>query len=234
MGEVLAVMSRLLSRALAVLSLPIALTACSVGNDTESFGVALQEIIIEEARTRTVRQSEAASPAALTRAQIAAFEEPMLRAEVPSYRINSLLYLAEERPPLQIWLSGDNASLAFRSGMVIRSQNVGIDLYSVEAPRMIAVLEGREGPGPARRVHRALNGANEVVAIEFTCTISDLGSTKVTIVGLSYPTRHLREACSSPTENFVNDYWQQGRTMWKSRQWFGEQIGYVTLERLAP
>lgn len=228
-------MSRLFCRILGLAVLPLALAACSVGQDVTSPGLALQEVLIAQGKARLKSGGAPSNTAmAVTRADINRMGETVLRAQIPNFGNAALLYLAQDRAPYSIWLSPDKVSVQFRAGMVIGSKGVGADLVSVEDPRMIAVLEGREGPGASTRVNRAFNGVNGTDALAFTCTIADLGPETVTVVGRSYPTRHLRQSCTSPNENFVNDYWQQGRTVWKSRQWFNPQVGYITFERLSP
>jgi hypothetical protein len=235
MGEVLAVMGRMLRRALGLAVLPLALLGCSVGQNVTSPGLAIQEILIAQSMAKLGRNGDpSARVMALTQADVNGIGQTVLRAQIPNYGLAAVLFLSQDRAPYSIWLTPDNVSLQMRAGMIIGSRGVGADLVSVDDPRMIAVLEGREGPGPSKRVNRAFNGLNQTVATEFSCVIEDMGSASVTIVGRSYPTRHLRQTCTSPNENFVNDYWQQGRTVWKSRQWFNNQIGYMTVERLTP
>lgn len=235
MGEVLAVMGRMLRRALGLAVLPLVLLGCSAGKNVTSPGLALQEILIAQGQARLDRNGNPSERImALTRADVNGMGETVLRAQIPNFGLASVLYLSQDRAPYSIWRTPDKVTLQFRAGMIIGSKGVGADLVSVDDPRMIAVLEGREGPGSSTRVNRAFNGLNETVATEFTCVIEDMGATSVTVVGLSYPVRHLRQTCTSPNENFVNDYWQQGRTVWKSRQWFNEQVGYMTVERMTP
>lgn len=235
MGEVLAVMGRMLRRALGLAVLPLVLLGCSAGQNVTSPGLALQEILIAQGKAKLDRNGNPSDRImALTRADVNGMGETVLRAQIPNFGLASVLYLSQDRAPYSIWRTPDKVTLQFRAGMIIGSKGVGADLVAVDDPRMIAVLEGREGPGPAKRVNRAFNGLNETVATEFSCVIEDMGATSVTVVGLSYPVRHLRQTCTSPNENFVNDYWQQGRTVWKSRQWFNEQVGYMTVERMTP
>ncbi len=235
MGEVLAVMARMLRRTLGLAALPLALMGCSVGQNVTSPGLGLQEILIAQGMAALDRNGNPSGQImALSRDQVNGLGETVLRAQIPNFGLASLVYLSQDRGPYSIWRTTDDVTLQVRAGMIIGSKGVGADLVSVDDPRMIAVLEGRERPGPGKRVNRAFDGTNATVAIEFACVIADLGAESVTVVGLSYPTRHLRQTCTSPNENFVNDYWQQGRTVWKSRQWFNEQVGYMTIERLSP
>lgn len=235
MGKVLAVMTRMLTRAFGLLALSLTLAACSVGNDVSSPGLALQEILIAQGKARLNRgPSPSEAVMALNRADIQRMDETVIRAQIPNFAIAALLFEAQDRDPYTIWLSPDRVSVRFRAGLVMATKGIGADLVSVEDPRMVAVLEGREGPGASTRVNSAFNGVNGIDTTRFTCEIADLGSETVSIVGRGYPVRHLRQSCTSPNENFVNDYWQQGRIVWKSRQWFNDQVGYVIFERLTP
>lgn len=226
---------KVLRRTLGLIALPLALLGCSVGEDVTSPGLALQELLIAQGKAALDKNGNpSARIMSLNRAQVNGMGETVLRAQIPNFGLASLLFISQDRAPYSIWRTPDNVTLQFRSGLLIGSKGVGADLVAVDDPRMIAVLEGREGPGPGKRVNRAFDGTNATVATEFTCQIADLGPESVAVVGLSYPTRHLRQTCTSPNENFVNDYWVQGRTVWKSRQWFNEQVGYMTIERLSP
>jgi len=235
MGEVLAVIAKHLRRTLGFLGLPLVLLGCSVGQDVTSPGLVLQELLIAQGKAALNRNGNpSVAVMNLSRAQLNSLGETVLRAQIPNYGLAAVLFISQDRAPYSIWRTPDNVTLQFRSGLIIGSKGVGADLVAVDDPHMIAVLEGREGPGPGKRVNSAFDGTNATVKTEFTCQITDLGPENVTVAELSYPTRHLRQTCTSPNENFVNDYWVQGRTVWKSRQWFNDQIGYVTVERISP
>ena len=55
----------------------------------------------------------------------------------------------------------------------------------------------------------------------------------VEIFDAQFNMTHFQETCEGDGPEFINDYWiGTGGLVRKSRQYHGEKIGYVTLERL--
>lgn len=209
------------------------LTGCSVGNNVATPGLALTEAIEGVARARAAaRQAGPNTAITVTRADLEGISDPLIRVSIENRKIVSFLYVKQDRPPYRIWFSPDNSSVIMRGGLATGSRGIGADLYSVDAPQMAAVLEGRGKPGPARRINRAFNGVSVVVDQEFDCVIADKGAQTITILQVNHPVRYITETCTGALESFENEYWLGGGTVWLSRQWFGKDLGYIRFERL--
>lgn len=169
----------------------------------------------------------------VTREQLNGITDSLIRTRTQKTGQRSLLYIAQRNGAAQTWFSPDKASVLMRTGLILRTTGLGTDLYSVEAPAMLAVLE-RKGPvGAARRVHRTLDGANALVVEVFDCMISDQGAETISVLNRSFSTRHYTEACKSTSSAFENDYWLDTKGVLRlSRQWVGQEYGSLQLERL--
>lgn len=209
------------------------LAGCSAGNNAASPGRFLQNLATSQVSARLGgKESGAPQASAITRADIAGITDPLMRLSLPKRDLGALMFLKQTRAPYQLWFTIDNVGVTTRSGMVSTARGLGYELFGVIDPVMINLLEGKGGPGAGKRVHRVMNGANEVIDIPFDCTVQDLGAETKVVLQMAHATRHLQQSCTGVGESFVNDYWQGGGIVWASRQWMGPDVGYADLERL--
>ena len=209
------------------------LGACSLGNDRPN-DLGKEFLSAVKAKVKSP-QSEAVPGATiqLGRAQLKGITEPLIRTKTEKSGQNSLLYIAQRNGNSQVWFSPDRASFTMRSGLIIQTKGLANDIYASDAPAVLALLERRGGVGPARRSIRRLDGANAQTVDVFECTISDLGSETLTILELSFNTRHFAESCKSADGSFTNDYWLDSKGILRaSRQWIGQEYGSLYMERL--
>lgn len=215
--------------------LAFALGACSSADrSAEGQGVAFVRIAKDQlAQRRAAATPKANTAVLLTRAQLAGVDDPLIRARVENTSQFTLLYVAQTNGASQIWFSPDQASFTMRSGLVTQTRGLGPDVYSISAPQMLNVLEGRGATGASQRTHRMMDGSNRITLVRYDCTISDLGTEDLVVLERGFKARHYREVCESESDRFANDYWRDASgVMRASRQWISPDFGYIFTERL--
>lgn len=211
------------------------LAACSSSDrSAEGQGVAFVRIVKDQvAQRRAAAAPKANTAVLLTRAQLAGISDPLIRARVENTSQFTLLYVAQTNGASQVWLSPDNASVTMRSGLMTQTRGLGYDVYSVSAPQMLNLLEGRGTVGPGKRTHRMMDGSNSITPVPYDCVISDLGAKNLVVLERKFNARHFREECANESVQFINDYWQDtSGVMRASRQWISPEFGYIFTERL--
>ena len=158
---------------------------------------------------------------------------PALIASLPSRGAQGTLAITGTNQGVVTFQTADGISLALDNGFLVNTRGLGEDLMSSQvADAQRAVLSGGQG-GSHPRIHAYLNGLNKIRYTTFLCETSS----RQEVVDLSSGTRRsmvrVEEACATPNRGFTNVYWLTGSgTVQKSRQWIGEAVGYVELERL--
>ncbi|MDJ1017531.1 MAG: YjbF family lipoprotein [Paracoccaceae bacterium] len=120
----------------------------------------------------------------------------------------------------ETWRAADGSALALRGRLVTATYSLGNDLYSADVRDTLDRLQGR-GAGEALRVHRYLDGENQIVTRAFRCIVRKTGSGGLVIA---------REACQGADIGFENRYTltPSGRIL-TSRQWIGPEVGAIDL-----
>jgi hypothetical protein len=217
----------------------MALSACSTGPAETTADVELVKVI--GARITQWRKPKP-EPIVVTRALLEQLDQPHIEVRVERDDLTGYMGLHLTRRDdlpgeITIWRSSDNATLAFRNGLLMTSHGLGDDLLSAEVPAV------GDQPGPARgggRSYSLRGGDNQAFQLNMVCGVTDLGPETIEIVGIRYTTRHLQEHCEGgegigAKGVVVNDYWIDSRDakLWQSRQWAGPGIGYLRIRDLA-
>jgi hypothetical protein len=217
----------------------MALSACSTGPAETTADVELVKVI--GARITQWRKPKP-EPIVVTRALLEQLDQPHIEVRVERDDLTGYMGLHLTRRDdlpgeITIWRSSDNATLAFRNGLLMTSHGLGDDLLSAEVPAV------GDQPGPARgggRSYSLRGGDNQAFQLNMVCSVTDLGAETIEIVGVRYTTRHLQEHCEGgegigAKGVVVNDYWIDSRAgkLWQSRQWAGPGIGYLRIRDLA-
>ena len=128
--------------------------------------------------------------------------------------------------PHVTWAAADESALVTRDGLLTATFGLGYDLLSADVSEARALIRSRRS-GRATRVHRYLDGENQVVTRAFLCDLDTAGE------GTEY--RRIVEACQGADIAFENDYVlaADGRIV-TSRQWVGPEIGRIRITRVAP
>lgn len=130
------------------------------------------------------------------------------------------------RGGVETWAAGDGSAFAFRSGMLVATFALGHDLYSADAGETRALL-GAGRNGSATRVHRYLDGENEMRLRAFECDVN--------IEVASGGQRTATEVCRGVGTSFRNQYrLLPGGEIAGSTQWVGDRVGYLRFETGTP
>ena len=197
-----------------------ALILASCGNVQNDDSVTAQV----RARLEARKQAAAAVPdiaalrAQLTPEVIAQIGGPILIVQTPSRDAVAVLNRVGNNNGVETFLTPDGVAISLRDGMVIATRGLGFDLMTADVAEPLLALKGLGST--AVRIHRYLDGENQIVAKSFTCAYAVTGSLRVA------------ETCTSSLDSFENSYvLDASGNIVSSRQWVSPQIGVVLIER---
>ena len=210
----------------------VALAGCSSDGNSRSVD-ALRKIAAQAASVGDTEGRDAR--AVLTPEIVAAATEPYLLVDIPSRQASATRALFHRRGPVQDWRGADGISLVLRDDVLIATRGLGPDLFAAD-PVPPQVLRAA-GPGPYARAFRHLDGENREVVSSYSCSLAPGGTAQVDLIARNRATRRVVETCTPATPGgaqVVNEYWigTSDDLIWKSKQWVGESVGYVTLSHL--
>ena len=132
----------------------------------------------------------------------------------------------------QTWLGVDGSTVTLAGGMLKATRGVGDDLMGSEISREINWRD--PDPAPYTRSLAYLREDNQTHVFDYICEVRDTGRReRLEIFDAPFTARLFRETCEGSRGSFTNDYYVDAAgIVRKSRQYHGEKIGYMTLERL--
>ncbi|MBD3764474.1 MAG: YjbF family lipoprotein [Rhodobacterales bacterium] len=170
---------------------------------------------------------------ALTRAGVAEVDYPLIRIRVEEGARISLMYQGQANARHRTFYDIAKTSFTFRAGVLTATRGLIPDLYQVDAPQLLALLEGSGPAGKAQRIHRRMDATAAIGDEVYDCVLQDAGPEDIVVLDAPAATRYVTEDCTGPAGSFRNQYWQGADgTMWLSKQWLGEDLGYLLVERL--
>lgn len=214
----------------ALIAAAIAMTLAGCGNDPESFASArLVQGIVKDKATSVRGAAPAAAPK-LTRAFLAQVPTPVMWVTLESRGQQALIGQVETNGGVETWSTVDDVTISFRNGVVVATRGLGADLMAAAGPSGGQLLASGS---TFTRVHTTLNGLDQPIKRQMTCTVSNQGVQSIDIVEISYRATHIVETCDIGGASIQNDYWiDAAKKMRKSRQWIGQEIGYLEIEDL--
>lgn len=209
-------MKRGFRHAAMALCLTALLAAC--GNETDMDpGAMLVRTLSQVATSRMGGKAPGAQPPTdlQLRAALQGEGKPVIRLE--SVATGTVTYLAPiaSNGGVQTWSSNERLTLSSRDGVILASRGFGPDIMAATVPSLSQIARGS---GSHQRLHVYLDGADQVQKFAMTCSVSTVGSENITVLGLSFPTRHVRETCTHKSMTGVNDYWFHGARLRQSKQ----------------
>ena len=152
-------------------------------------------------------------------------EGAQLRAELSDTGLSGIFIQQSTNDGASMWRAPDDSALVFYRGILSATYSLGFDLYSADVTETAALIV-RQQSGTATRVHRYLDGENQVVTRAFRCNVS---------VGKKRSGRYqVTEACRGTDVAFVNTYnvFGAGKIL-SSLQWVGPEVGFLRLTPLS-
>jgi Group 4 capsule polysaccharide lipoprotein gfcB, YjbF len=166
--------------------------------------------------------------AAERRATLEAAGKPILRVSSAALGQNGLLTIADAKGDVLTWKSPDGATFSQRSGVLIQTRGLGADLMSAQVPSV-----GQLRAGAAyQRVYYFLGDDDQGTRRTYDCTTTVVGQENFEVMARAHTATHVTEICQRPLGKLTNDYWLDGGSIRKSRQWVSGPIGYVEFERV--
>ncbi|MCC1494755.1 YjbF family lipoprotein [Cognatishimia sp. F0-27] len=170
--------------------------------------------------------------AQITPEAVAALNQPVILIALPERGAEALARWVGANNGHATWASGDGVSIRIRRGILSATRGLGGDLLSADIADVEAALYAG-GPTRVIRIHRYLDGTDQVTIRALVCDITRAGpDTAETAVG-GFATTRFDESCSGPDRTFENRYWIGANgQLRKTRQWVGPDVGTIVIERL--
>lgn len=175
-------------------------------------------------------KAAAAAPAAqpVTRADLAAFGKPILRIRAERLGQDAFLTIADEKSGVVTWTAQGAATFSLRDGILIQTRGLGADLMSADAPSLAQLTSGAS----YTRVYFFLGPDDVGTRRTYDCTAAPVGGETIDIVGKTHAVTQVTEVCTRTGGKVTNDFWIEGKTIRKSRQWASSMVGHVEFERV--
>jgi hypothetical protein len=174
--------------------------------------------------------STATAAAAPTRADIEKAGVPVLRVAIASRGFDSFLTVLDSREGVVTWKTRDGTTFALRDGVLIQTRGLGPDLMSSNVPTVGQLLQNG---GTHQRQYFFLGPNDQPTRRTYDCTVTIVGTEEIEIFQRTHKVTHAKEDCSrSQSGKISNDFWIEGQTVRKSRQWASALAGFIEFERV--
>ncbi|RVT85376.1 hypothetical protein DXV76_06310 [Rhodobacteraceae bacterium CCMM004] len=151
--------------------------------------------------------------------------DPLIVVAIPKRDLSAGLTRQAVIPGGEVWATQGGVTVTLENGQIRTTRGIGHDLMSVEAPDV------RTARGGTVRDHYQLGGDELPLRLRYFCEIADAGPQRVTVAGVSYPTRLITERCRSDAAAFENRYWVQSNGLIrKSVQFVTPELGPFEIE----
>lgn len=174
-------------------------------------------------------QSTAAAPKAVSRAEVEAYDMPILRAVIELRAADVLLTLSDTKGSVQTWTTTDGITFSLRDGVLIQTRGLGPDILSADAPSVAQLLQN--GATYQRR-YFFLGEDDQVARRTYECTVTVIGRETITVVERNHNVTHVKEACDRPQGAINSEYWIEGRQIRRSVQSTSGLAGLLLFERV--
>ena len=132
----------------------------------------------------------------------------------------------------QTWLGVDGSTVTLDNGTLKATRGVGDDLMGSEISLQINWKNPSAAPYTRKLAY--LREDNQTRVDEYECSLTDTKKYEtIEVFDAKFRVRRIEETCQGDGIQFVNDYRVDASGLVrKSRQYHGEKIGYMTIERL--
>ena len=139
---------------------------------------------------------------------------PLKIATLEEKKLASVLIERARNRDQITYFTPDGISMTYKSGVLVGTRGLGFDLMDADVDQVLSSLRtGRDG---AVRIHRYLDGEEQVILRSFICDYTGAGT--------------VTETCFSDGFQITNTYAMSGGRITSSRQWISPEQGYVRLE----
>jgi hypothetical protein len=162
------------------------------------------------------------------RAKLEEGGQPILRVSSAVLGQNAFLTMADAKGDVITWKTQDGATFSQRNGVLIQTRGLGADLMSAQAPSVDQLRSG----GTYQRIYYFLGDDDQGTRRTYDCSATVVGQESIEILARTHTATHVTEVCERPLGKVTNDYWIEGRSIRKSRQWVSGAISYIEFERV--
>jgi hypothetical protein len=171
-----------------------------------------------------------AAKAPITRADIEKAGVPVLRAGIPSRGTDGFMTVLDRKGDVVTWKTPEGTTFALRSGVLTQTRGLGPDLMSSNVPSVGQLLQSG---GTYQRQYFFLGPDDQPTRRTYECTATKVGTEVIEIFGKSHSVTRVTEDCVRPLGTRVqNEFWIEGQTVRKSKQWASALIGHIEMERV--
>ena len=221
---------RVTSRLVAVAAALAFVAAC--GNDKgASNPVAAAVGQMAQATIAKGKKGAAAAPQAAApvgRAELAAYGKPILRVQSKALGQDGFLTIVDAKENVVTWTAQGQANFSLRDGVLIQTRGVGSDLMSAQAPSLAQLKSGAS----YERIYYFLGPDDIGTRRTYDCTAATIGRETIEVLGKTHATTHVTETCTRQNGKVSNDYWIEGNSVRKSRQWASNGATYLEFEKV--
>jgi hypothetical protein len=139
------------------------------------------------------------------------------------------LTLFDTKGDVLTWKTPDGVTFSQRGGVLIQTRGLGADLMSSQAPSVEQLMRAGEG---YQRIYYFLGDDDQGTRRTYDCTTRIVGKESIEVLGRTHQTTRVSELCERPLGKLTNDYWVEGASIRKSRQWVSGAIGTIDFERV--
>ncbi|MDV7141368.1 YjbF family lipoprotein [Tropicimonas sp. TH_r6] len=158
----------------------------------------------------------------------------LMDAGLEKFGSNEALVRVSSRAGVEIWRSESGDTLTLQEGIVLGTRALTPDLLSVEAALPSQWL-GAPRPATAPRVHRYVDGEEQVFIRAYSCVLSETSPVELSLGTETLLLNRTDEDCYNATQSFTNSYWMNGSgQMVLSRQWLGPELEHLVLKHYLP
>lgn len=209
----------------------IALSACSSENPKVKLSGGKTAAVLKAVFKRKPKTPATDPSAGLSRESLKGITSPLMFAHLEKPSAYASLSQIADSQNVKTFQTVDNISLSMREGVVLASRGLAGDLMSADVTGTVNAVKTARGNHYSRTM-RWLDGEDQTVTQEFTCSMRKAGAEKVVILGAGFLTVHLKEKCESGSSTFENNYWRASDSslVWQSHQWLGPRNGYIDLQ----
>jgi Group 4 capsule polysaccharide lipoprotein gfcB, YjbF len=189
----------------------------------------LAKATVSKVKARRAGGGAAQAAAPVTRADIEKYGIPILRAVIASRGADALVTITDDKGEVVTWSTTDGTSFSLRNGVLIQTRGLGPDLMSAQVPT-IGMLT--QAGGSHQRVYYFLGQEDQTTRRTYDCTVEVKGRETIEIFARDHAVTHVTETCTRPQGKITNEFWIEGSSVRKSRQWASGLTGYIDFERV--
>lgn len=179
-------------------------------------------------KSRRAGKGTAQAAAPVSRADIEKYGIPILRAIVATRGADALLTISDDKGDVVTWSTTDGTTFSLRNGVLIQTRGLGPDLMSAQVPT-VGML-GQNG-GTHQRQYFFLGPGDAQSQRTYDCTVTVNGRETITIFDRAHSVTHVTENCVRPQDAIKNEFWIEGATIRKSRQFASRLTGFIDFEK---